>query len=289
MRRNRLRPFVQVVRDDDLRELDRPSLNRFPNAADWVPGGALSDVLRGLNQPICIHRKAWEYALCVTGLRQLGVLGPQARGLGVGAGTEPVLYLFANEVAHVVATDLYESPDHEGTPDMLERPADFAPFPYREDRLEVLRMGGDDLAFEDGSFDFVFCLSSLEHFGSRDVQRRSLDEMIRVLRPDGVACIITELILTGHEHHEYFTWEQLDEMFLHHPHARLVGGEPDLRISQSHVDYPVHMGRTQNQNASPHIVLDLDGMLWTSFSMFLQKLALPHQVGPATGTSSSER
>ena len=59
VRFNRLRPFVQVVRDDDLRELDRPSLNRFPNTADWVPGGTLSDVLRGLNQPICIHRKAW--------------------------------------------------------------------------------------------------------------------------------------------------------------------------------------------------------------------------------------
>lgn len=272
MRRSGIRPFVHVVRDDDLREMDRTSLNRMPNAADWVPGGGLSDVLRSLDQPVCIHRKAWEYALCVEGLRQLSVLTPQARGLGVGAGTEPVLYLFANEVGGVVATDLYESPDHEGTPDMLERPEDFAPFPYREERLEVLRMGGDQLAFDDGSFDFVFCLSSLEHFGSREVQRRSLDEMVRVLRPDGVACIITELILTNHQHHEYFTWEQLDEMFLHHPQAKLVGGEPDLRIAQSNVDYPVRIGRTNNQNASPHLVLDLDGMLWTSFSIFLQKL-----------------
>ncbi|GGF63762.1 hypothetical protein GCM10007301_24440 [Azorhizobium oxalatiphilum] len=268
-----LRPEVEVVPDDLMRERSRPSLNRLPDISDWEPGNTLTDIMRSMHQPICIHRKAWEYAICIQGLRQLGVVHENAVALSVGAGSEPPLYYFTNHIKKMVATDLYDNAYHEGTPAMLADPDSFAPFPYRKDRLEVLRMGGDKLDFPDRTFDFIFTLSSIEHFGSREIQRRSVDEMARVLKPGGVACIITEMILSDGSDKEYFRLEEIRDIFLSHPKLQLVGGELDLSISQSHVDYPVDLTGTKFLNKSAHIVLRRDGMRWTSLSMFLQRRA----------------
>lgn len=267
-----IRDIFTIVPDDQLREVVRTSLNRLPDPSDWTPGERFTDILRSLGQPVTIHRKAWEYALSIEGLERLGMIRPEAQGIAVGAGTEPVLYHFANRIARMVATDLYEFPDNEGTPAMLENPKAFAPFAYEEDRLEVYRMPGDKLDFADGTFDFLFCLSSLEHFGSREIQKASLDEMIRVVRPGGILCIITELILTEGSHEEYFRWEEMRDMFLDCPKIRLVGGEPDLRISESAVRYPVDLDKTRFIDRSPHITLRRGPLVWTSFSMFLERI-----------------
>lgn len=267
-----IRDIYQIVPDDQLREVVRSSLNRLPDASDWMPGERFTDILREMGQPVTIHRKAWEYGIAIQGFELLNMVRPDAKAIAVGAGTEPVLYHFANRIGRMVATDLYESPDHEGTPAMLENPRAFAPFPYAEDRLEVYRMPGDKLDFKDGTFDFLFCLSSLEHFGSRETQRASLDEMIRVVRPGGVLCIITEIILTEGSHEEYFRHEEIEEMFLAHPALKLVGGEPDFRISESAARYPVDLDNSRFINRSPHITLRRGALVWTSFSMFLERV-----------------
>jgi SAM-dependent methyltransferase len=261
---------IIVVPDHEMRERERTSLNMLPDLSDWGPTSPLSERMRQLNAPVCVHRKFWEYAICVDGLFRLGAVVPEAKALAVGAGREHPLYYFANCIEQMIATDLYDGGfEFEAPPRMLETPAQYAPFPYREDHLSVLRMPGDKLDFQNAAFDFVFCLSSIEHFGSRTVQRRCLDEMVRVLRPGGFACITTELILTNHSHHEYFTWEEIRDIFMSHSQLKLVGGEPDLCISRSLVKYPTEIAR--NRNASPHIVLKSGRMLWTSLSMFFRK------------------
>ena len=78
---------------------------------------------------------------------------------------------------------------------MLNDPASFSPYPYRESHLEVRHMDAKQLEFEDGSFDAVFSLSSIEHFGSWADIRRSAEEIGRVLRPGGVAFVVTECFL----------------------------------------------------------------------------------------------
>lgn len=262
---------ILVLPDDEMRERPRTSLNRLPDYSDWEPGTPLTDSIRELGQPICIHRKSWEYGMCMHGLAQLGVVNPAAKALGVGAGSEPPLYHFANLVDSVVATDLYDNPDHEGTPQMLSNPKAFAPFAYREDHLQVMQMSGDELTFEDGAFDFLFCLSSIEHFGSRDTQRRSFSEMARVLRKGGIACVITELILTEGSHSQYFTFDELNSIFLGGGSMTLVGGDLDLSISESLVKYPVDLDSSRYVRRSPHIVMKSGPMLWTSLSMFFEK------------------
>ncbi len=95
--------------------------------------------------------------------------------------------------------------------------------------------------------------------------------MARVLKPGGVAAIMTELILTPDTDREYYSWEELEALFLRHPVLRLVGGAPDLSISASLVENPVDLQHSRNIARSPHIVLKRGPMLWTSFSMFLQR------------------
>jgi len=248
------------------------SLNRLPDISDWRIGSRFSDILGELNCGRYVHRKDWEYGLCIEGLEKLGVVHPDATALAVGAGYERPLFYFANRVARMVATDLYDNPDHEGKPAMLTEPWRFAPIEYRRDHLEVLRMPGNQLDFPDASFDFLFCLSSIEHFGSRKIIRQSLDEMKRVLKPGGIACVITELILRGPAHHEYFLPDELAAMFLSDPAFPLVGGEMVTNISAEMLALPVSVHSAEDLNASPHIVLSDGERLWTSASMFLQKV-----------------
>jgi SAM-dependent methyltransferase len=81
---------------------------------------------------------------------------------------------------------------------MLEDPAAHAPFPYREDRLEVRWMDARRLEFPDESFDIVFSLSSFEHFGGRTDVAAAARELGRVLRPGGHAFVVTECFVHRH-------------------------------------------------------------------------------------------
>jgi SAM-dependent methyltransferase len=123
------------------------------------------------------------------------VLRDDAEILSVGAGHEEVLFWLANRVGKVVATDIYgEGGFSEGEADasMLTDPSAFAPYPYPEERLEARWMDARRLDFPDERFDAVFTLSSIEHFGTeRDVARASR-EIGRVLKPGGVAFVVTE-------------------------------------------------------------------------------------------------
>jgi SAM-dependent methyltransferase len=264
---------VPILSGLAMRDNAAHSLNRLPDISDWRIDSRFSNILAELNCGRYIHRKDWEYALCIEGLEKLGVVHPKARALAVGAGYERPLFYFANKIEKMVATDLYESPDNEGKPAMLTEPWSFSPIEYRRDHLDVMRMGGDQLEFEDNSFDFLFCLSSIEHFGSRETIAKALSEMKRVLKPGGVACVITELILQGPAHAEYFLPDEMTAMFLSDPSFPLAGGQMSMNISQEMFNLPVSVHVPGDTMNSPHIVLNDGERLWTSASMFLQKAA----------------
>jgi SAM-dependent methyltransferase len=148
-----------------------------------------------------LRRKFWEYAMLGLYLEEVGALREDAEALAVGAGHEEPLFWLANRIARVVATDIYGEggfATREAAASMLSEPASYAPYPYREDHLEVMSMNALDLAFPDESFDIVFSLSSIEHFGAPAAVARAAREMSRVLRPGGHLVIVTECLLHGH-------------------------------------------------------------------------------------------
>lgn len=265
-------PQIEVVREVQLRRSPPRSLNRLPRLSDWAVDSPLIRRFSELREPYTVHRKMWEYAICLEGLEAMGVVSPTATGIAVGAGSERPLFYYANQIERMVATDLYDNPTHEGTPAMLLDPASFAPFPYQQDRLQVLRMPGDQLEFPDEHFDFAFCLSSIEHFGSRETQAKALDEMARVVRPGGAVCIITELVINGEAHHEYFRPAELQQMFLEHPRLRLEGGPLEMRISDLLLACPIDVREPDDLKSAPHLVLTDGRVVWTSMSLFFRRV-----------------
>jgi SAM-dependent methyltransferase len=174
----------------DIRDFEDPALL-----------AALRDILPERDPSTHVERKVWEYAMLALFLEEVGRLDDRTEALAVGAGDERILFWLANRIGRVVATDIYgegEFAGREAEPSMLDDPAAHAPFPYREDRLEVRWMDARRLEFPDDSFDVVFSISSIEHFGSPGDVSRSAREMGRVLRPGGHAFVVTECFVRRH-------------------------------------------------------------------------------------------
>ena len=246
-------------------------LNKVCHPDDWNDPEWMM-VFRSLRQEL-LHRKAWEYTQCVYGLERLGALKPDGRVLGVGAGYEIPLFYFANRCAMVIATDIYEGePGSEGDPAFMENPEKWAPFPYRKERLLVQRADGCALPFAANSFDVVYSLSSIEHFGGHGRAAQAMREMYRVLRPGGVACVATELILEGGPHYEYFLREELDEYITFSSGLVPVEKLHEKPLPRDLIDDPVWLDGDTSK--LPHIVLGLGELRWTSVMLFFRKPTL---------------
>lgn len=145
------------------------------------------------------YRKHWEVVQAARSLHHGGVLRPDAEVLGVGAGNEPTVFWLTNHVRRVFATDLYLAGAWEESANqrMLTEPGAGWTGPWNPRRLVAQHMDALDLRYEDESFDAVFSSSSIEHFGTHDDVRRSIQEAHRVLRPGGVLTVSTEIRLAG--------------------------------------------------------------------------------------------
>jgi ubiquinone/menaquinone biosynthesis C-methylase UbiE len=86
---------------------------------------------------------------------------------------------------------------------MVERGAEVYGIEPNIDALEILKMKSkarqypadrftqefaEDLSYSEKSFDFIYCFTVLEHV--KNVER-TIDEMLRVCRPNGIVCIVT--------------------------------------------------------------------------------------------------
>jgi SAM-dependent methyltransferase len=174
------------------------------DARDFTDPGFL-ELVRSLipeREPLeYIERKVWELAMLALFMREAALLTERTEALSVGAGNERVLFWLANRIGRVVATDIYGSgpfAEKEARSSMLTDPGAHAPYPYREDRLETLWMDARKLEFPDDSFDLVFTISSIEHFGSRRDISQAARELGRVVKPGGYAVIITDCIVRLH-------------------------------------------------------------------------------------------
>lgn len=264
-------PFARRVRP---RPLEGAQLCELVNPRKWLDPSWRSFQRQLAVVPMDLgrmHRKTFEWTQAMYGLDRLGALGPGRRCLGVGAGHEPLAYWLANRAAEVVATDLYEGDwasreSREGDPAVLADARRFAPFPYAEDRLTFRRMDGRELEFPDGSFDVVFSLSSIEHFGGHAGAARAMREIGRVLRPGGVAAIATELVLNDAGHGEFFRPAELLEHVVDASGLLLVQ-PPVFRMPRHALEHPCVMPR--ERHLTPHIVLREGSVLYTSVLLFL--------------------
>jgi SAM-dependent methyltransferase len=256
-----------VPRDTQLCELANPA--KWDNP-EWV------EILRGIGLPDgkqSMHRKAYEFAQLAYGLRKLGFLTDSSRVISIGAGHEAILYWLANHVRSVVATDMYAGvwqavQSREGDAGVIRSPKDYAPFPYREDRLFFLQMNALGLGIRSGVIDVAYSLSSIEHFGGVDGATRAIDEMARVVRPGGIVAVATEYVIAGPPHEETFMPAEFDAL-LNRPGLSPVGAFD--RSVYSRYEYSA-VDLYGNPHQTPHMVVRFNDTVFTTGFVFMRKL-----------------
>lgn len=227
------------------------------------------------------YRKGWEWTQAIYGLTLLGAIHRQARGLGVGAGHEPVLFYLADRVAEVTGTDLYGNAQwsagggKEADAAILDDAARYCPRAFDRSRLRLLVMDGTALRFPDNAFDFAWSLSSIEHFGSHRAARTSIREMGRVTKAGGFVVVATEFVIgpQGKRHPEYFTRSQF-ERFVLGASAPLVPIQAMNYTlpAQECLARPIMVGTDEGRRIRPHVVLHDGNVQWTSAIVFFRKL-----------------
>ena len=140
-------------------------------------GDELAAVL-SLGEPPAVNRAydAWESGLV------LEALGDRTneRGLDLGTGVGRVAVRVAPQMERLAAGDLAAG--------MLARLRQNAAR-ARVRNIDPLRLRSDLLPFRTGAFSVVLCLGLLEHL-PREVQRATIGEIARVVRPGGYVALV---------------------------------------------------------------------------------------------------
>jgi SAM-dependent methyltransferase len=187
-----------------------------------------------------LTKKYWEYAHLIYGLDRLDYLRSDVKVLSVGCGAEPPIFYMTNQVEVVVGIDIYGGELYGSQDEVLKNPEKYSWLPFQGERLKLLKMDGCKLGFADNSFDVVFSLSSIEHFGGHAAAAASMREMARVLKPGGCLVIATDLVLNPDQRlAEGFTLAELHQHVIK-PSGLDLAEEIDLHISPSLDRYLIH-------------------------------------------------
>ena len=157
----------------------------------------------------------------------------------------------------------------EGDPDVLRRPDDYAPFPYRRDHLTFMKMDGRRLAFRDGMFDIAYSLSSIEHFGGMAGAVATLREMARVLKPGGILALATEYVLDGPSHPGNVSATR-DRAISSISQASSSCNRSTNRSIAATATRPWTFTRIPYQ--TPHMVVRFDDTVFTTVMVFLRRV-----------------
>lgn len=227
-----------------------------------------------------VRKKVWETTHLTYGLRALGLLNGQTVGLGVGCGVEPMLYHLARHTARLYATDMYGFGWVSAQLDMLHHPEKYAPYDYPTERLSMLQMNATHLLMPDASVDFVYSVSSIEHFGGLRVALAHVREAARVLKPGGTLAFSTEFIVQGGRGAEglppglsdLFTRATL-EWLLHNSGLERIGDLP-LQPDPVLLAHPAEIQMPDWTVAREHhdrLSSRLNDVIFTDVTLFLRK------------------
>jgi len=243
----------------------------------------------GKSLPDCVmHRKSWEYVFITQALYERGMLAKGKRGLGFAVGKEPLPALFAKYGCEIVATDIDPSKEAaQGWKNLNQHSGGSIDNLYKVNICDrdtfdknVSLMALDMNAIPDDVTDYDFCWSScaFEHLGSIKNGKQFIYNMIKCLKPGGIAVHTTEYNLSSYN-------GGLDNS------SSVVFGQRDFEeirdtlIEQGHYveDLDFRLGNYDEENyvayppyESPHFKLFINdiyggGVISTSFALIIQK------------------
>jgi SAM-dependent methyltransferase len=232
-----------------------------------------------------VHRKYWEFAQSARALVELRAVHRKADVLGVAAGAEATTFWLTNHAHRVFATDRYLEPagwEIDAPRSMLLTPGQHAAGAWNPRRLVVQHMDARELQYEDASFDAVYSSGSIEHFGDHSDLGRALAEMVRVLKPGGIAALSSEYRLRGPgpglPGTLLFSADEIDELIVR-PYAWELVQPLDVRLSEAtlatELQIPEAVRLQDTSPEVPHIVLADGDLAMTSVHLVLRKQRRP--------------
>lgn len=225
-------------------------------------------------------RKVWEMIMVINSFKKLNVLNPNSELLGVGVAVEDTIAMLSNSVKRIFATDIYLDGgvwNYLFKPDVLIDARPYMNKYYNHRKVVWQHVDARELPYEDNSFDGVFSCSSIEHFGNESDIRKSIEEIHRVLKPNGVAAISTEFKISGDgdgpwSNVQLFDRDRLEKVWL--DGLSWVCADPlDLELDEtSFIDFEKRETDPQyKEKAFPFIKLETNHYKWTSIHLTLIK------------------
>jgi SAM-dependent methyltransferase len=237
---------------------------------------------------VIMHRKAWEYVFITQALYERGMLAKGKKGLGFAVGKEPLPSLFAKYGCEIVATDLDSSTEaakrwingNQHSSNSLENlyKADLCDRDTFNRNVSFKALDMNTIPDDITDFDFCWSSCAFEHLGSIYNGKQFIYNMMKCLKPGGIAVHTTEYNLS-------FYNGSMDNTI------SVIFGCSDFEeirntlIEQGHYveDFDFRLGNYNEENNvayppydKPHFKLYIDGKdgigyISTSFALIIQK------------------
>lgn len=224
------------------------------------------------NDVAFLNRKTWEIGMAIYSFDRFNMLTGDLEFLGIGAAKEETISILSNCAKRVFATDIYLNQGtwmdwHDGQ--LLIDARQQMGSNYNHRRVVWQHVDGRDLPYEDNSFDGIFSCSSIEHFGTEEEIRKSIEEVCRVLKPGGVAAISSEYKISGDgdgfANVQLFDLDRIQRVWLDGIPWQAIDFLDEELDDTEFIDFERSIYDKEYQKvAHPHIKLNNNEYQWTS-------------------------
>jgi len=243
------------------------------------------------NSDCVMNRKAWEYVFITQALYERGMLAKGKKGLGFAVGKEPLPALFAKYGCEIVATDIDSSTEtaqdwintnqHGGNSLENLYKADLCDKDTFNKNVSYKALDMNSIQNDITGFDFCWSSCAFEHLGSIHNGKQFIYNMIKCLKPGGIAVHTTEYNLSSYSGSMDNSWSVI---FGHSDFDEIR----NTLIEQGHhiENFDFRLGNYNEENYiayppydKPHFKLYMDGgdgngYISTSFALIIQKGAI---------------
>jgi len=243
------------------------------------------DLWPGLNPEGPVgNRKIWEWCAISQALDERGMLQSGKTALGFAVGTEPLPSVFASNRVAVLATDLMADKVDQGwvatgqhstsvnelhNPKIVER--------EKFERLVSFASADmNNIQSITGQYDFLWSSCAFEHLGSIELGLNFVCNAMSLLKPGGVAVHTTEYNVSSDDetitegNSVIFRKKDIDllDRRLRKIRCGLEAVDWDCGTHEFDLNYDISPFFSTGR---PHIKLELDGHVSTSFLVIVQK------------------
>lgn len=238
-----------------------------------------------IKEPPVTHRKQAEFVMICEALQRMKMLQHGKHGVGFAVGDEPLPALFASLGCKVLATDLdlddertskWMATNQTCTIDSLNNRGICEPTEFTE-RVKYRAVDMNRIPSDIGLCDFLWSACAVEHLGSIELGSNFIVNTLDIIKENGVSVNTLEYNVSSNwntvEKGETVLFRQQDILNII-KRAKAKGfetvGTPSFDIGDGKLDRYVDLPPYRR---SPHIKLEIDKYVCTSFILILKKVS----------------